>query len=103
MGIFDRARDVPAISVESLTGVEQFARIVGIRSGRGRMKIFEIEIHSNGEPPYVVNTMSSVPRSADPRKGQDVAYRESRDDDSAHYQIEWDEPPRYGSPSAPSA
>jgi hypothetical protein len=95
MWIFDRARDVRASYVEGMAGVEQWARIVEIRPGIARFKGFDLEIHWNGQPPRVVSTLGWVPRSVKPLVGQDVFYRESRGDDSTHYEIEWNQPPHY--------
>ena len=96
MGIFDGIRDVRGMYDDGMSGVEQWARITAIRRGAGRLKGFDLEVHWNGQPPFEVSTWSRVPRSITPQIGQDVAYRESRGDDSTHYQIEWDQPPRYG-------
>jgi hypothetical protein len=82
--------------VDGVSGVEQWARIVGIGGGIGRLRAFDLEIHYNGQPPFVVGTRSMVPRSTSPYVGLDVAYRETRHDESTIYQIEWDRPPRYG-------
>jgi hypothetical protein len=96
MGFLDRARDVRAMYADGRAGVEQWARIVRIGRGVGRLRGFDLEIHSNGQPPFIVGTKSMVPRSITPYVGQDVAYREARHDESTIYQIEWDQPPRYG-------
>jgi hypothetical protein len=105
MGRTGRWKDAHAafreLGRDSLAAVPKWARITSVGRKLGPFVSLQLEIHYADQPVHEVATSVWLPRGARPEVGQDVMYREVHGDDSTHYDIEWDQPPNYGTAATP--
>jgi hypothetical protein len=98
MGFLDRVKTVRAMYQQAVDTVEQWAQIIAVGPRLGPFTVLQLEIHYGGRPPVEASTIVIVPRDVLPEVGQHVAYRTSIGHDVTHYEVEWGQPPNYGSP-----
>jgi hypothetical protein len=103
MGLGDVFKQIKSWADQAVESQPQWARIVGIGGAVGPMTGFTLEIHYMDNPPTEVSTVCWVPRGVSPQIGQHVAFQRSTSHDNhTHYEILWDQPPRYGTGQRPN-
>jgi hypothetical protein len=90
------------MAADGIASAPKWARITEVGRRLGPFLSLQLEIHHGDEPPYEVSTRTWTPRGVSPEFGQDVAFHISVGDDSTHYEVDWDKPPRYGIPASAS-
>jgi hypothetical protein len=100
MGLRDRWNAVRAVAGYAAATSEHWAVVTHVGRRVGPVTGLELEIHDGVHPPFRVSTTSWIPAHVRPVVGRHVAFHiPPSDDHHTHYAVDWDEPPRYGTPA----
>src|SRR5437588_6058105 len=91
MGLGEHWRFIRAFAEHAASTGEQWAVITRVGRRASGIVALDLEIHSDGQVPFLVSTLSNVPRQVRPRIGQHVAFSiPPSNKRHIHYEVEWD-------------